>query len=107
LVFIKNLIDAACAQTAAELQSEADQMTENVSDAGNVLMQMGMAKAGQLGGRAAASEIRAAGGGVRYAAQMGARAGVGGRAALGAAGRGMRALPAAAARGVRALPGAL
>jgi hypothetical protein len=114
LVFIKNLIDAACAQTAAELQSEADQMTENVSDAGNVLMQMGMAKAGQLGGRAASAEISAAGGGVRYAAQLGARAGVGGRSGLSAlgrgaaaTGRGLRALPAAAMRGARALPGAV
>jgi hypothetical protein len=118
LVFIKNLIDAACAQTAAELQAEADQMTENVSDAGNVLMQMGMAKAGQLGGRAASAEIRAAGGGVRYAAQMGARAGVGVRSGLSATGRalgrgaaatgrGLRALPGAAVRGARALPGAV
>jgi len=68
LVFIKNLIDAACAETASELQSETQQLTENVGDAANVLMQMGMAKAGQLGGRAAASEISAAGGGVRRAA---------------------------------------
>ncbi len=106
LVFIKNLIDAACAQTATELQSETQQLTENVGDAANVVMQMGMAKAGQLGGRAAASEIRAAGGGVRYAAGMGARAGVGARAGLGAAGRGLRAAPGAALRGARALPGA-
>ncbi len=106
LVFIKNLIDAACADTAAELQRESDQMTENVGDAANVLLQMGMAKAGQVGGRAASAEISAAGGGVRYAAQMGARAGVGARAGLGAAGRGARALPGAVARGARALPGA-
>lgn len=106
LVFIKNLIDAACADTAAELQSESQQLTENVGDAANVVMQMGMAKAGQLGGRAASAEIRAAGGGVRYAAGMGARAGVGLRAAPGAALRGTKALPGLAARGVRALPGA-
>jgi hypothetical protein len=110
LVFIKNLIDAACAQTAAELQAEADQMTENVSDAGNVLMQMGMAKAGQLGGRAASAEIRAAGGGVRFASRMGARgvvgrtirgvrrAGVAGHARI--VGRGLRR---SVTRGVRGL----
>lgn len=106
LVFIKNLIDAACAETAAELQAEADQMTENVGDAGNVLMQMGMAKAGQLGGRAAASEIRAAGGGVRSAARMGAR-GVVGRAVRGVRRAGVggyaRIVGRSAARGVRGL----
>jgi hypothetical protein len=107
LVFIKNLIDAACAETAAELQSEADQMTENVGDAANVLMQMGMAKAGAVGGKAAAAEIRAAGGGVRYAAQLGARAGVGARSGISAIGRGLKAAPGAIARGARALPGAV
>ena len=107
LVFIKNLIDAACADTAAELQSEADQMTENVGDAANVLMQMGMAKASAVGGKAAAAEIRAAGGGVRYAAQLGARAGVGARSGIAAVGRGLKAAPGAIGRGVRALPGAI
>jgi hypothetical protein len=73
LVFIINLIKAACADNAQELLNQSDAMTRNVSDAGNVVMQMGMAKLSQIGGRALQGEIRAAGGGVRYAAQLGGR----------------------------------
>lgn len=132
LVFIKNLIDAMTAETAEELQSEADQMTEDVSNAGNVVMQIGMAKLGQVGGRAAQAEIRAAGGGVRYAARMGGSAkavvssplaaarsgaksvGSGVKGAWSAGGRAVKAAPKAIGTGVRAVgkgvkaaPGAL
>ncbi|WP_437310854.1 eCIS core domain-containing protein [Sorangium sp. So ce388] len=71
LVLIKNLIDAACAQTAGQLQNQSDKITSDVGNAGNVLMQMGMAKLGQVGGRAMQSEISAAGGGIAFARQMG------------------------------------
>ncbi len=132
LVFIKNLIDAMTAETAEELQSEADQMTEDVSNAGNVVMQIGMAKLGQVGGRAAQAEIRAAGGGVRYAARMGGSAkavvssplaaarsgakavGSGVKGAWSAGGRAVKAAPkaigagvSAIGKGVKAAPGAL
>ncbi|MCI0744227.1 MAG: DUF4157 domain-containing protein [Verrucomicrobia subdivision 3 bacterium] len=73
LVFIKNLIDAATARTAEDLQNQSDQMTQNVSNAGNVVMQLGMAKLSQIGGRQMQSAISEAGGGVRFAALMGAR----------------------------------
>ncbi|MFN8468427.1 MAG: DUF4157 domain-containing protein [Caldilineaceae bacterium] len=121
LVLIKNLIDAATAKTAEDLLNQSDQMTEDVSSAGNVLLQMGMAKLGEMGGKAAANEIRAAGGGVRFAAQMGARVrtlpsraigsvrsiglrGVTGRAVAGvgelavSGGRALRSLPRSALR---------
>lgn len=88
LVLIKNLIDAATAKTAEDLQNQADQMTEDVSNAGNVVLQMGMAKLAQVGGRAMAGEIQAAGGGVRFAAQMGAR-GLPARIAAGVRGQGV------------------
>lgn len=77
LVFIKNLIDAATAQTAAQLQQSADRMTEDASNAGNVVMQIGMAKLSQIGGRQMQSAIRDAGGGVRFAARLGAQGPVG------------------------------
>jgi Domain of unknown function (DUF4157) len=103
LVFIKNLIDAATAKTAGDLQNQADQMTQDVSNAGNVVMQIGMAKLAQVGGRAAASEIQAAGGGVRYAAGMGARFATGARALPGRIASGTRALPGQLVRGGRAI----
>ncbi|HWK90210.1 MAG TPA: hypothetical protein VNP72_09450, partial [Longimicrobium sp.] len=105
LSFLKNLYEAATAQNAEQLNQSAEGMTQNVSGAANVLMQVGMAKLSQVGGRALQSEIRAAGGGVRFAAQAGARglparmvtgirqAGVGGyaRSVAGSAGRGLSA----------------
>ena len=105
LSFLKNLYEAATAQNAEQLNQSAEGMTQNVSGAANVLMQVGMAKLSQVGGRALQSEIRAAGGGVRFAAQMGARglparivtgvrqAGAGGyaRQVVGSAGRGLSA----------------
>jgi hypothetical protein len=71
LVFIKNLIDAATATTAEELQSESEQMATDVSSAGNVLLHMGMAQMAQVGARPTATQIARAGGGVRFAARMG------------------------------------
>ncbi|HEU0016393.1 MAG TPA: hypothetical protein VFQ45_22125, partial [Longimicrobium sp.] len=104
LSFLKNLYEAATAENAQQLNESAEAMTQNASGAANVLMQVGMAKLSQVGGRALQSEIRAAGGGVRFAAQTGARglparmvtgvrqAGVRGYAGqvMGSAGRGMR-----------------
>jgi hypothetical protein len=51
LVLIKNLIDAATASTANELQTDTDRMTEDASNAGSMAMQIGMAKAMEAGGR--------------------------------------------------------
>ncbi|MCP4655939.1 MAG: hypothetical protein GY856_11030, partial [bacterium] len=68
LVLIKNLIDAATARTAEDLQSQSDQIRADVGNAGNVLLQMGMAKLAQKGGQAAQRGIEGAGGGVRAAA---------------------------------------
>lgn len=72
LVFLKNLYEAATAQTAEQLQQQSDNMTEDARNAGNVVMQMGMAKLAQVGGRNMQSAIQEAGGGVRFAARMGA-----------------------------------
>jgi hypothetical protein len=70
LVLIKNLIDAACATTAEQLQNQSDKISQDVGNAGNVLLQMGMAKLGQVGGRAMQAEIAEVGG-VAFARQMG------------------------------------
>ena len=50
-VLIKDLIDAACADTARELLSESEQMTTDATNAGNMLMIIAMAKAGEAGAR--------------------------------------------------------
>ncbi len=71
LVLIKNLIDAACVQTAEQLQNQSDKITTDVGNAGNVVMQMGMAKLAQVGGRAMQAEIAEAGGGVNFARTVG------------------------------------
>jgi hypothetical protein len=87
LSFIWNLIQAATAKNAEDLLSQSEQMTENVKDAGGVLLQMGMAKLGQIGGRNLKAQIQAmpgpaAAGPVAFA----------------------RAMPARFAAGVRSLP---
>jgi hypothetical protein len=51
LVFIKNLIDAATAQTAGQLEQSSEQMTQDAQNAGSMAMQIGMAKAMEAGGR--------------------------------------------------------
>jgi hypothetical protein len=92
LVFIKNLIDAATARTAADLQNQSDQMTQDVSNAGNVVMQIGMAKLAQVGGRQMQAEIAELGGGVGFARNMGRIGGEVGGVALGVEGRGAAGL---------------
>ena len=52
LVFIKDLIDAATATSAKELQGHADAMTEDATNAGSLAMQIGMAGAMEAGGEA-------------------------------------------------------
>jgi hypothetical protein len=52
LVFIKNLIDAATATTAKDLQGKSDEMTEDATTAGSMAMQIGMAEAGEMIGGA-------------------------------------------------------
>jgi hypothetical protein len=52
LVLIKNLIDAAVATSARDLQNQSDQMVEDAQNMGNMAMQIGMAKVMQVGGRA-------------------------------------------------------
>lgn len=51
LVFIKNLIDAATADTANQLEQSSEQMTEDAQNAGSMAMQIGMAKAMEAGGK--------------------------------------------------------
>ncbi|HEY3705555.1 MAG TPA: DUF4157 domain-containing protein [Terracidiphilus sp.] len=55
LVMIKDLIDAATAQTAEQLQGESDKVTEDAKQAGNMALQIGMAAVGEAGGEALAS----------------------------------------------------
>ncbi|HJZ82519.1 MAG TPA: hypothetical protein VKD91_19300, partial [Pyrinomonadaceae bacterium] len=113
LVFLVDLYKAGTAQTAEELQQQSEHMREDASQAGNALLQAGMGRLAAVGGRAMQAEIRAAGGGVRFAAQMGARAAAAPGRALGAirsitargASRGVRALASRAVAGARALPG--
>ena len=50
-VFIKNLIDAATATTAGELQRSSDHLAEDAGNAANIVLQIGMAKLAQVGGR--------------------------------------------------------
>ncbi|MFF1606687.1 hypothetical protein ACFVYA_02815 [Amycolatopsis sp. NPDC058278] len=63
LVFIKNLVDAASAQTAGQLQNESDQMTEDATNAGAMALQIGMAKAMEAGGKLLAGARGGRGGG--------------------------------------------
>ena len=70
LVLIKNLVDAATAETAEDLQNQSEQMTEDTKNAGGALVQAGMGKLAQLGGRKLQGRIADAGGGTAYAAAM-------------------------------------
>lgn len=96
LVLIKNLIDAACATNAQQLQNQSDKLTSDVSSAGNVVLQMGMAKLAQVGGRGMQTEIGELG-------SVGAARAIGGRATAEGAGNYARALGGA----VRSAPGRL
>jgi hypothetical protein len=73
LTFVADLWQAGTAQTADQLQQQSETMTEDARNAGNALLQAGMGRLAQVGGRQMQSAISQAGGGVRFAAQMGAR----------------------------------
>jgi hypothetical protein len=77
LTFVADLWKAGTAQTADQLQQQSEAMTEDARNAGNSLLQAGMGKLAQVGGRALQSQIGVAGGGVRFAARLGARSPVG------------------------------
>jgi hypothetical protein len=70
LVLIKNLVDAATAETAEDLQNQSEQMTEDTKSAGGALLQAGMGKLAQWGGKKLQGRIAEAGGGTAYAAAM-------------------------------------
>lgn len=103
LVLIKNLIDAACATTAEQLQNQSDKLTADVASAGNVVMQMGMAKLSQVGGRAMQSEISAASGGVNFARRVGGVATTDAASYARAVGGVVRSAPGRLSRGVASL----
>jgi hypothetical protein len=124
IVFLVDLYQAGTAETAEQLQEQSQHMREDASQAGNALLQAGMGRLAAVGGRAMQAEIRAAGGGVRFAARTGARVGavssrgiatvrsLGARGLTRSAGRGIRslgqravALPGRAIEGVRVLGG--
>ena len=75
LVFIKNLYEAGVARNAAELQRSSDRMSTDISSAGNVVLQMGMAKLAQIGGRQMQASIARAGGGAAWAGGLNTRVG--------------------------------
>ncbi len=104
LTFIADLWQAGTAQTADQLQQQSETMTEDARNAGNALLQAGMGRLAQVGGRQMRSAIVEAGGGVRFAAQMGARFQAGARALPGRIGSGVRALPSRIVSGARSLP---
>lgn len=52
LVMIKDLVSAATAKTASDLQVQADHLTEDTKNAGNMAMQLGMAGLAKVGGKA-------------------------------------------------------
>lgn len=103
LVLIKNLIDAACAQTAEQLQNQSDKITSDVGNAGNVVLQMGMAKLAQVGGRAMQAEIAEAGGGINFARTVGGVRTTGAGSYARAVGGVARAAPGRVLRGAASL----
>jgi hypothetical protein len=52
LVMIKDLVSAATAKTAFDLQVQSDHVTEDAKNAGNMALQIGMAAVGEAGGKA-------------------------------------------------------
>jgi hypothetical protein len=105
LTFVADLWQAGTAQTADQLQQQSETMTEDARNAGNSLLQAGMGKLAQVGGRQMQSAIAQAGGGVRFAAQMGAGFQAGARSLPGRISSGVKALPGRISSGVKALPG--
>lgn len=55
MLLIKDLVDAATADTADKLEDESDKVTEDAKNAGNMALQIGMAAVGEAGGGALAS----------------------------------------------------
>jgi hypothetical protein len=107
LVLIKNLIEAATASTAEELQKESDQIRSDIGNAGQVVMQIVGAKGAQVGARGLTQRIarferRAArigrAGAVRLEARAVARA-------VRAKARAVATLPGRAVSGARRLAG--
>ncbi|NTX06660.1 DUF4157 domain-containing protein [Myxococcus sp. CA040A] len=120
LCFLKNLYEAGVARNAEELQRSSDRMSSDVSAAGNVLLQMGMAKLAQVGGRGMQRGIIRAGGGARWGGGLTTRLGTAVRGAgrsvirggnfarMGAAvRRGLPQVPGAVGRGVRSIGGGI
>ncbi|MCE9668359.1 DUF4157 domain-containing protein [Myxococcus stipitatus] len=116
LCFLKNLYEAGVARNAEELQRSSDRMSSDISAAGNVVLQMGMAKLAQVGGRGMQRGIIRAGGGARWGGGLTTRLGTAVRGAgrsiakggnfarLGAAVRqGLPRVPGAVGRGVRSI----
>ncbi len=72
-MFLIDLIKASTARDADELMHGVDAMSTDAGNAGNSLLQAGMGRLAAAGGRQLQSSIAQAGGGVRFAAQLGAR----------------------------------
>jgi hypothetical protein len=94
LVLIKNLVEAATAKRAEELEAKSDDLKEDVSNAGNVLLQIGMAKLSQVGGKGLLAEIEKEGSGAAFARTLPSKFA-----------QGAKALPGRIIKGVKALPG--
>lgn len=73
LVFMKDLYMAGTAKTADELVNHADAMTTDARQGGNALMQAGIGKLSQIGGRSLMGEIQGAKGGMKFAEAIGKR----------------------------------
>ena len=71
LVFIKNLVEAATAKKARELQTQSEQMTEDAKNMGAVALVVAPVKLGQIGGRLLGQTAlgQAVGAGVRSVGQ--------------------------------------
>lgn len=109
LCFLKNLYEAGVARNAAELQRSSDRMSSDVSAAGNVVLQMGMAKLAQVGGRGMQRSIIRAGGGARWGGGLTTRLGTAVRGAGRSIARGgnFARMGAAVQRGLPRVPGAV
>ncbi|MCP3103046.1 DUF4157 domain-containing protein [Myxococcus sp. K15C18031901] len=109
LCFLKNLYEAGVARNATELQQSSDRISSDVSAAGNVVLQMGMAKLAQVGGRGMQRSILRAGGGARWGGGLTTRFGTAIRSAGRSIGRGgnFARMGAAIRRGLPQVPGVM
>ncbi|HLP91156.1 MAG TPA: DUF4157 domain-containing protein [Nostocaceae cyanobacterium] len=73
LTLIKNLADAATATTAEDLQNQSEQMTQDFTNAGSAAFEAVMARLDQADAIKLQNKIVKSGGGVRYAANLGAQ----------------------------------